>query len=230
VAVQYWHFATLSSRFLHMNEGASRVSELRAAELLDDLCEDMRHYTWTAHPGPDFNPPEIPVISEAPGPSAAPMAHGMHAGAPLSQEPVLTEAPGPSSAPMAHGMHAGAPLSQEPVLTEAPGPSAAPSSHSTRARAAESAAGPVESAVSGPSAAPEVRPFAGAKPVWHWQRTTALRGIVLPEHTASKVELDTRRKELKSFCYSLVERTEERLTSYLASDAEHHEGEMRASR
>jgi len=37
-------------------------------------------------------------------------------------------------------------------------------------------------------------------------------------------ESKTRRKELKAYCYSLIERTEEALSAYLSSGAKHHEG------
>ena len=47
---------------------------------------------------------------------------------------------------------------------------------------------------------------------------------VPPSHRPSGEESKTRRKELKNYCYSLVERTEDALSAYLSSGKEHHEG------
>jgi hypothetical protein len=161
---------------------ACRVSELRAAELLDDLCEDMHLYTWTAHPDTDAL-----SISE---PSTTESSTTEPSSASSDKAQVIT----PSELPESGG--SAATVDAEESTKTSPSPSL------------------VGKTVS------NLR----VKIHWRWQRTSAVASTVPPEHRASKSELDARRKQLKSFCYGLVERTEERLTTYLAADAQHHEG------
>jgi hypothetical protein len=165
-------------------ECACRVSELRAAELLDDLCEDMHLYTWTAHPDTDALSISEPSTTES-----------------------STTAPSSASSDKAQ------------VMT----PSELPESDSSAATVDAE-----ESTKTSPSPSPSLVGKTVSnlrvKIHWRWQRTSAVASTVPPEHRASKSELDARRKQLKSFCYGLVERTEERLTTYLAADAQHHEG------
>jgi hypothetical protein len=48
--------------------------------------------------------------------------------------------------------------------------------------------------------------------------------ITEPMKFAPQAESKDRKRQLKNYCYSLVERTEDDLAAYLASTQEHHEG------
>ena len=128
------------------------MSELRATELLDDLCEDMQQYTWA--------------------PEALPGADAAGAGA-ADDTP-----PEPSGKP--------------PSMAEVTD-----------------------------------KVLAGTQLRWRWQRTSEVDGTAPPSMRAPKAEQKQRRKELQAFCYSLLERTEEKLTAYLSEDKPHHEGPTR---
>ena len=60
--------------------------------------------------------------------------------------------------------------------------------------------------------------------LWQWQRTDKIDQALPGELRASGEELKQRRRELKSYCYKLVEQHEDALTAYLSSSKEHHEG------
>ena len=57
-----------------------------------------------------------------------------------------------------------------------------------------------------------------------WHRTSRLDKTMPTELKAPDGEMKLRRRELKHYCYSLVETHEDALTAYLSSNAEHHQG------
>jgi hypothetical protein len=105
-----------------------RVSELRAVELLDDLCEDMSKYTWTLGL-PSVNPGFVSVAADS-------------------------------------------------------------------------------------------------RPTWSWQLSSTVDSLSPAELQVPEAELKVRKRELKSYCYGVLERTEEGLAKYLSSSNEHHEGAL----
>jgi hypothetical protein len=60
--------------------------------------------------------------------------------------------------------------------------------------------------------------------LYTWQRTSLMDKTMPSELKAPEGEMKARRRELKHYCYNLVEKHEEALTAYLSSDSKHHEG------
>lgn len=69
------------------------------------------------------------------------------------------------------------------------------------------------------------RPNQAGEENWKWRRVNGVQASeVIGLKHASTAESKTRSKELKNYCYGLIERTEDQLTDYLTSRTEHHEG------
>lgn len=60
--------------------------------------------------------------------------------------------------------------------------------------------------------------------LYAWQRTDRMDKAMPSELKAPEAEMKVRRRELKQYCYSLVEKHEDGLIAYLASNTKHHEG------